>query len=268
MLDNQAEEAVKQIGVGKVDIEIIRKKHLDELRQDPVYVADQFVKRVSRNRWGGTRLRKLLYMSIGRIAVKECRRDIHWCNLQSNDRVSHIADWLAGAIAAEAAWLSNVDEQGRPKKLMKFGSLDAMHDEADKQMRKKLPQKRSKLGGCDEENFADEGGEYYLVQMKTSKALENESGAMCHCVGHGAYERRLSEKRSLMLSLRDRKGWPHMTIEIANGEVVQARGKANSYPKDVHAAAAHRLLDIWGYYGRASGHLLRFIEGPVRYEWN
>ena len=103
--------------------------------------------------------------------------------------------------------------------------------------------------------------------MKTPEALRNESNAMRHCVGLGSYDRRLSGEHSLILSLRDRKGWPHMTIEIANRTVVRARGKANSGPKHIHAAAAHRLLNIWGYYGSATWHLLDFIDGPVEYPW-
>lgn len=170
-----------------------------------------------------------------------------------------------------APWLSNVDEHGRPKKLMKFGTLEAMYAEADRHMRRLLSSQisrpRVELGQADEESFADEGGEFYLVRMKTANALDNESNAMRHCVGHGAYDRRLSDAGFLLLSLRDRKGWPHMTLQIVNGVVVQARGKANSAPKQEHAAAAHRLLDIWGYFGCSTQHLLRFIENPVSYDW-
>lgn len=262
-LDNQWEEAIRQIDAGEFLFEAIRKKHIVTLMSEPDYVADHFVKRIAFRCTPGAKMKGLLDLSVGRIARKECRRDIGWAKRQNLDEVAHIVDWLVTAVRTHADWLSKLDEQGRPKKLMKFGSLDAMHAEAEKQMRKLLTDERPKLGKSDEEDFADEGGEFYLVRMKTPKALRNESNAMRHCVGHGSYDCRLTENRSLMLSLRDRKGWPHMTIEVANGSVVQARGKANSQPKQVHAAAAHRLLDIRDFNGRASSYLLKFVDGPV-----
>ncbi|MCS4088560.1 PcfJ domain-containing protein [Rhizobium sp. BK176] len=236
---------------------------------DPVYVAKWFVDRLRfRHRYqSNDALTPLVNASIGRIALKESRKDLNWFRRQDEEAVDHVVDWIESSLNSGAPWISNLNDKGIPKKLMKFGSLEAMHAEADKQMKRLLVHERQRMGKEDEEDFADEGGEFYIVHMKTPAALDNESNAMRHCVGHGAYDRRLSEKRSLMLSLRDRKGWPHMTIEIVNGEVVQARGKANSRPKEVHAAAAHRLLDIWGYYGGDTDYLLNFMTERPRYKW-
>jgi hypothetical protein len=267
VMDNRPVEAVAQLETGKFDPAVIRYLHLLDLMLDPVYLADWFVKRLVFRHRDNVAIRPLLYASFGRIALKECRRDLGWFENQDMDELDHVVDWIAAAVANGAPWLSNVDDQGRPKKIMKFGSLDAMRAEADKHMKRQFSNERQKMDKADEEDFVDEGGDFYIVQMKTPAALVNESNAMRHCAGHGAYNSRLSENGSLMLSLRDRDGWPHMTIEIVNGEVVQARGKANSHPKEVHAAAAHRLLDIWGVYGKSSAYLLNFMREKPQYEW-
>jgi hypothetical protein len=267
VMDNRPVEAVALLKAGKFDADVIRQLHLVDLMRDPVYLADWFMKRLVFRHRDNVALKPLLDASVGRIALKECRRDLEWYKNQDMDELDHVMDWIAAAVATGAPWLSNVDDQGRPKKLMKFGSLDAMRAEADKHMKRQFSSERQKMDKADEEDFADEGGEFNIVHMKTPAALDNESNAMRHCVGHGAYDGRLSEDGSLMLSLRDRKGWPHMTIEIVKREVVQARGKANSRPKEVHAAAAHRLLDIWGYYGRSTDYLLNFMSGRPQYKW-
>ncbi|MCV9963864.1 PcfJ domain-containing protein [Pararhizobium sp. BT-229] len=244
-LDNQPEEALKQIEAGEFDSYAIRRKHLALLGKDPQYVADEFVRRLARAHGFGPRLRKLAYISIGRIALKESRRDIAWCKRQSGVNVNHIADWLVGAVATEAAWLSNVDDQGRPKKLMKFGSLDAMHAEAEKHMKRALAAEAAAVAS-EEETFADEGGEYRIVRLKTPRALDYESNAMRHCIGHGAYDRYLGHDGFLLLSLRDKGNRPHVTIQVNHRKIVQFSGKANSEPKPEYRQAALGLLSPLG----------------------
>ncbi|MCZ7861531.1 PcfJ domain-containing protein [Agrobacterium salinitolerans] len=265
VMDNRPVEAVALLDHSRFDGDVIRRLHDLDLMRDPLYVANSFVNRLRfRHRFqDNSALTPLVIASIGRIALKESRKDLNWFRNQDPEAADHVVDWIESAINRGAPWLSNVNDKGIPKKLMKFGSLESMCAAADKEMKRLLVNERQKMGLEDEEDFADEGGEFYIVHMKTPAALDNESNAMRHCVGHGAYDRRLSENGSLMLSLRDRKGWPHMTIEVANGSVVQARGKANSQPKQVHAAAAHRLLDIRDFNGRASSYLLKFVDGPV-----
>ena len=51
------------------------------------------------------------------------------------DQIRHIVDWLEVAVRNDHAWLEKVDDKGRPKKLMKCGSIEQLHQEAEKQFR-------------------------------------------------------------------------------------------------------------------------------------
>lgn len=246
MADNQPEEAIRQVKAMEFDVEALRRKHLAVLFRDPVYVADQFVIRIVRARGMEDRVKDLVRMSMGRIAIKESRRDIDWCRRQNGLQINHIVDWLISAIATDAPWLSNVDELGRPRKLMKTGSIDALYAEAEKQMQKKLSRERAGLGVEDEQDFAVDRGEFRIVRLKTPKALDCESNAMRHCIGHGAYDRLLDQDEHLLLSLRDAYNVPHATIEVRAGKIVQFHGKANSTPKDSYRQAVERLLSPLG----------------------
>lgn len=210
----------------------------------PEYLAARLVQDICRERYL-MKTRRLVELSIGRIALKEFRKDRGWRDSVEPGDLQHVVDWLKSSIRDEAPWLANVDEQGRPRKIMKAGSLEALCREADKQMRRKLNvHPGDKLGSDDVETFSDDGGEFHLVQLKTSAALKSESIAMRHCVGHGAYDEHLETDDYHLLSLRDKSGRPHMTIELRAGVILQSRGKANSKPKPTYAFAAARLLAL------------------------
>ncbi|MCS4088561.1 PcfJ domain-containing protein [Rhizobium sp. BK176] len=268
MVDNEPDEAIRQIESGSFDLDTIRRKHLKALRLDPAYVANQVVKSIVRGRGFGHRLRELVEISIGRIALKELRRDIGWREKQSWSDISHIADWIASAVASEEAWLSNLDERGRVKKLMKFGSLAAMHAEAEKQMKRKLVAQPVAMV-AEEPVFASGDGEYRIVQLTTPAALDRESDAMRHCVGQGAYDRYLGHKDHLLLSLRDKSNRPHVTIQVRNLKIVQFLGKANSTPKLEYRDAALALLEPLGIeFSSASDEVNRhaiWYGEPVEY---
>ncbi|MBY3432760.1 hypothetical protein HFN89_01040 [Rhizobium laguerreae] len=270
-IDNQAEEAVGQIDIGVFDGDVIRRKHFNALMRDPDYVAAQFVHRVVRGQGFGRRLAELVKVSVGRIALKGCRQDIDWCGRQNGTQINHIADWLASAVATEAPWLSNVDEHGRPKKLMKFGTLDAMSAEADKHMQKRLTAAAAAVVR-EEETFADDGGEYRIVRLTTPSALDRESDAMRHCIGHGAYDRYLGRDEFLLLSLRDKGNHPHITIQVNHGKIIQFFGKGNSTPKAEYRDAALGLLSPLGIEfappsDAVNRHLIWYGE-PIEYPQN
>jgi hypothetical protein len=130
MLDRQSKKAVEQVNSRRVDMDDIRLSHQKALIDDPAFIADQFLKRITGYQGSfdqpervEERVEELLYLSLGRIALKECRRDILWCLKQDQAHVRHVVDWIVSAVVNNAEWLSNLDELGRPKKLMKFGSL-------------------------------------------------------------------------------------------------------------------------------------------------
>jgi hypothetical protein len=146
-------------------------------------------------------------------------------------KLSHVRDWLAAAIASEARWLSNVDMVGRAKKLLKFGSIDALLREVDRDMARFARNNRKvELDPAEEVVEMELGDGWMLVRMLTPRALDLESGRMGHCIGGGAYDAELLSGTSRFLSLRDPRGKPHVTISIREGEIGEVSGKANDRP--------------------------------------
>lgn len=103
----------------------------------------------------------MLKVSVGRIAMRRLRQlranmpggyagISIWSALPENDAVRHICDWITADFMAGAAWIDNVDDFGRPKKLMKCGTFDALTFEANKAMRKRLQGAVTKIGDGDE----------------------------------------------------------------------------------------------------------------------
>jgi len=64
------------------------------------------------------------------------RHGEEWREIATDPQLSHIADWLKAATVNRQPWLGHVDERDRPRKLMKFGSVEAIVNEADKAMLK------------------------------------------------------------------------------------------------------------------------------------
>jgi hypothetical protein len=187
---------------------------------------------------GDERLGVLLALSVGRLMMKAARAEQEWEAMFRDGDIRHVADWLKASIANEAGWLGNVDAQGRPKKLMKFGTMDAIVKEADKAMLIEA----QKLGGVllsdgDEELVAELSDGMYLVRLTTPAALDRESAVMQHCIGNGGYDELLSEGNFEFLSLRDRHGNAHATLEIEDGCITQLQGKQNRIP-------ARKYVDI------------------------
>ena len=117
----------------------------------------------------------------------------------------HIADWIGAALQDNDDWLSDVDEQKRPKKLLKIGSLDVAIHEANKAMALKN-QKLALTLGVDAGNATvvekfDHG--YTMVQLRTPEELDYESVKMGHCIGQGKYYEKLISGSHVYYSLRD-----------------------------------------------------------------
>ena len=154
-------------------------------------------------------------------------------NMGTPAQMRHVVDWLETSILTDAAWLSQTDDLGRPRKLMKFASFDQIVAEADKAMKKAVQQFREiRIAEGDEElvDRLDDG--YYLVRLMTPEALDRESGQMQHCIGTGPYDRFLETGEYLFYSLRDPSGNPHATMEVtgASGYITQLTGKQNRDP--------------------------------------
>lgn len=180
---------------------------------------------------GEQRIADLLWHSVGRVMLKDRRQVVQLhVAMEEEDMVGHIVDWLKVAVLENASWLGKTDGHGRPKKLLKFGTLEAIHAEADRWMRRRQASRAALLVEGDEETYFDLGDGWSMVRLLTAAALDRETTIMQHCIGHGSYDGRLSEGGTLFLSLRDPYGMPHATLEINNGAVIQFQGKQNRRP--------------------------------------
>jgi hypothetical protein len=72
---------------------------------------------------------------------------------------------------------------------------------------------------------------YFFVLLNPDE-LDIEGDIMKNCVG--AYKEKLKKGHSLIISMRDKKNEPHITIEVdvRTSSVVQVKGKANTNPSE------------------------------------
>lgn len=72
----------------------------------------------------------------------------------------------------------------------------------------------------------------YFFMILNSNELEIEGDIMKNCVS--SYKDKVNLGKSLIISMRDKKNQPHITLEIdiKTHSVTQVRGKANSKPSD------------------------------------
>jgi hypothetical protein len=226
--------------------------------------------------------RVLMTSSTGSITAAEAILDSAMQSLLYKEHVRHIADWLKVAVRDNASWLTKLDDLGRPKKLMKLNSIEAIVAEADKQMRRKQSgiAKSAVVDGEEEPHF-DLGDGWSLVKLLSKAALERESKAMQHCIGHGAYDHYLDNEDALLLSLRDPYGKAHGTIEIVDGRLVQFQGKQNRPPieayvskvvpylsaRKIHCERGNLVTDIHGVvYSMANLPEVLEVSGSVYFE--
>lgn len=224
-------------------------------------------------RWSGfadsdvKRLNALFDCSIRRVYLKTSTDDEAFRRLMARDaeKVRHIMDWIVSAVIENAHWLEKTDEAARPRKIMKCGSIDALSREADAW--RKLMANRKKvvaLDSAEEEVFMDLGDGWRLVRMKTPTALDRESDFMQHCVGDGAYDHMLANPSVRLLSLRDHKNEPHVTVEmdILKNTLTQVWGKANSIPKPEYTELMRPFFLKHGYWEKRENHMDPFLFDP------
>jgi hypothetical protein len=77
---------------------------------------------------------------------------------------------------------------------------------------------------------------YKWVDVKTPDALSLEGNIMGHCVGGSNYCNAVSKETTKIISLRDTKGFPHVTIQLDKTpqgftRVAQIKGTANNSPE-------------------------------------
>lgn len=181
---------------------------------------------------GDERLMELMMVSVGRVlgnANLRTGQDV--LGETDSDDIRHVRDWLKAALVNGVHWLEKTDGLGRPRKLMKFSTLEDIIREADKDMLRMSDRiGRNPDGPGDIEAHTELANGFRMVRLLTSTALDRESAEMQHCIGHGAYDDLLKSGTEIFLSLRDRFGNPHATVHIAEGAVEQISGKQNRMP--------------------------------------
>lgn len=190
-------------------------------------------------------VRGLMYLCVGRILVKMKNQKRNWREAGLAVDLKDASDWLEVAILHDEEWLRNLDDQGRPKKLMKFGDLEGLVREANKAMAKRAALTPVvKIAEGDEvlEQMLDNG--WYMVRLLTPRALDNESSVMQHCVGHGTYDGAVARGEVVILSLRDPHNKAHVTIEVnpSANAITQIRGKQNERPKLEYAKRVRKFI--------------------------
>lgn len=205
------------------DVEYIQKFFADIVETHRLDVAETFLVRHS-----------IMRIMCNEFRIEGAKLPGDWRDPTPREfEVTHIVDWLVADLNAAALWLANVDEQGRPRKLLKCSTIADLMREADKAMdRRNGGRATKKLGPDDEETVADLGGGYTLVRLLTPEALDLESDRMHHCIGDGAYDGKLKAGWGRFLSVRDRKNRPVATIELrregnAQWSLRQFQGKNN-----------------------------------------
>lgn len=162
--------------------------------------------------------------------------------------IQNVVNLLYYSINNNQEWLNNVDKYGRPKKILKTSSIEALSNEAVKYMSRpaysfyqdativhptKPEPELEPLSEIDEETFAGLGLDHTLVKLLTPLALKHEGKEMKNCVGERKYDHFLGSKDDLLLSIRyknTRLATMHVTQSRYGWRIKEFFGKKNGDP--------------------------------------
>ena len=170
-------------------------------------------------------------------------------------QIRHVVDWLTVAVRDDHAWLRNVDDRGRPKKLLKGGTIRDLFVEAEKQLARLAQQQAaqvdttSALTSVDIKWTAALGDDLHLVQLLSAAAFDHESAVMGHCIGLGSYDARVEgdQRRYSFWSVRNSDGVALATLEVREGVVVQLAGRGNRHASRPVRQAVERYMETVGW---------------------
>lgn len=72
--------------------------------------------------------------------------------------------------------------------------------------------------------------DFFLYRLTTVEALDFEGEHMNNCVGAGSYDKGIASGETEIYSIRDMNGYPHVTFEVKNKQMLQCKGKNNMQP--------------------------------------
>lgn len=154
--------------------------------------------------------------------------------------VYQVTGWLQSAIEHDLEWLHNVDERGRPKKLLKFSSFKQVYEQidADKSIIKRRERTKARAALKDETEgvdilevmtFADG---HRFVRLLSERALDREGAYLEHCIGEGGYDQFLHGDTYFCYSLRAPDNTPCVTmcVDVKYRYLYSLSGPKNSLP--------------------------------------
>lgn len=165
-------------------------------------------------------------------------------NIRLAGRIYDVCEWLEYAIENNVEWVSNTDNQGRPKKLLKISSFEQLKRVMEKDELQIMAERRKMASKLlvEEKNSNDTVNVMYfddghrIVKLNTEKALDNEGDYLEHCIGRGNYDHSLSGNVTEFYSLRDRNNMPCASMRVDKDQytVTEIRGRRNGSPKGKH----------------------------------
>jgi hypothetical protein len=157
--------------------------------------------------------------------------------------------WLKEAIKRKEPWINNVDGDARVARLRNIKTLAealALCREDEQRFRRtRLAERDLALGNnpAHVRVLQASGEDAVFVELMTQEALRWEGQHMRHCLGRRMYVERLASFGFQYFSLRDRRGRPRVTLEVADGRITQCKGTANSDPFLRYGKAIEELAE-------------------------
>ena len=154
-------------------------------------------------------------------------------------------------------YFNSLSDREREKIVKK--PYEQVNDEVEQWDKELAEQERSedtKLKEGDDYEVIGKDGEFTWVKLKTQAAYQCEGESMGHCVGGYDPE----DPNNTIISLWDKRGLPHVTIEMRDykdnlseyggvgydlEEIVQIKGKQNEPPADKYKDVTARFVKKW-----------------------
>jgi len=154
-------------------------------------------------------------------------------------------------------YFNSLSDREREKIVKKpYEQVNAEVEQWDKELAEQERSEDTKLKEGDDYEVIGKDGEFTWVKLKTQAAYECEGASMGHCVGGYDPE----DPNNTIISLWDKRGLPHVTIEMRDykdhlseyggvghdlEEIVQIKGKQNEPPADKYKDVTARFVKKW-----------------------
>ena len=156
-------------------------------------------------------------------------------------------------------YFNSLSDREREKIVKKpYEQVDKEVEQWDKELAEQERSEDTRLKEERDYDIIGKDGDYTWVKLKTKAAYECEGEGMGHCVG--GYDP--DNPENIIISLWDKRGRPHVTIEMRDynvedyddrpggvgydlEEIVQIKGKANEPPADKYKDITARFVKKW-----------------------